>query len=314
MKSIVFYELNRYLIKIVKIFEPLQKIRKPLMYLPVIYGVLSLFLYCKNNKIQLMDLISIKIITTIGAISIISSIIIIFYVGLCFFLALKNETIFKQTGFKKKVNDVAKLAIYLSLSLFIYLIITNSPKLTPTFLIVTSLLVLPSYITLRKVSEIPLSKLFLFTISTIIVLFIYFLILFSLILISSASSEEFSNIIYLYGITFLVIMLLMTFFKDNLNSSIVLLISGIMLLTPIILQSTFQIKASGLGNEYRCYLTDEIKSLNIPEKFTTPQPDNISKIFITVKTTDVMYIKKSQSSQDFLRITMIPKVEFSCTE
>ena len=284
------------------------------MYLPVIYGVLSLFLYCKNNKIQLMDLISIKIITTIGIISITSSIIIIFYVGLCFILALKNETIFKQTGFKKRVNDVAKLAIYLSFSLFIYLTITNSPKLIPMFIIITSLIVIPSYIALRKASDIPSFKLLLFTISIITVLFIYFLILLSLILISSPNSESFSDIIYLYGITFLVMMILMTFFKERLNSSIVLLISGIMLLTPIILQSTFQIKASGLGNEYRCYLTDEIKSLNIPEKFTTPQPENISKIFITVKTADVMYIKKSQNSQDFLRITTIPKVEFSCTK
>lgn len=314
MKNIALYELNRYLIKIIKIFEPLQKIKKPLMYLPVIYGVLSLFLYCKNNKIQLMDLISIKIITTIGIISITSSIIIIFYVGLCFILALKNETIFKQTGFKKRVNDVAKLAIYLSFSLFIYLTITNSPKLIPMFIIITSLIVIPSYIALRKASDIPSFKLLLFTISIITVLFIYFLILLSLILISSPNSESFSDIIYLYGITFLVMMILMTFFKERLNSSIVLLISGIMLLTPIILQSTFQIKASGLGNEYRCYLTDEIKSLNIPEKFTTPQPENISKIFITVKTADVMYIKKSQNSQDFLRITTIPKVEFSCTK
>lgn len=315
MNNITFYELNRYLSKFSKALDPLKKIKKFLMYLPIIYGVLSLFLYCKNNNIQLMDIINIKTMLTIGIISIVSTTLIIFYVGLCFSLALKNEYIFNKNNPQKKTDGIAKVLIYSCTSLCFYLFSIEGLEATPAVIIIISFIILPFFITLRLTSHISLLKIMLFMSSTLMISITFFTILFSIILtFTNKNDSNLHNIILFYGIIFLIIMYIMTFFHDILNSSIVLCIIGLMLLTPIILQSSFQIKLSGLGNEYRCYLTNEINALSVPEKFTMPQPLNVSKIFIVIKTADVMYIKKEQDGKEFARLTTIPKVEFSCTE
>ena len=315
MKNIIFYEINRHLSNIIKTIEPLQKIKKILLYLPTIYGVLSIVIYCNRNNIQLIDLINIKIITTIGIITIVSTFFYILYTGLCFGLAIENEKIFNKNDQNKTLIDVAKITIYLSTSACIYNIINYDDTSIPLIIIIITLFILPSVIILKKASETSSYKIAFFLSLTLIFIFIYLLILYSLIIISNYSDEnDYYHIIFLYGILYLVMMIIMTSFKDKINSSIFLFILGIILLTPLLLQSVFQIKAAGIGYEYRCYSSNEIISLGIPQNFTTSISKNTSKIFIIMKTDELMYIKKDSDSKESLRITTLPKIEFSCVE
>ncbi|HCN41493.1 MAG TPA: hypothetical protein DIS95_03640 [Proteus vulgaris] len=315
MKSIIFYETNRHLNNIIKMIEPIKKIKKTLLYLPAIYGVLSIIIYCNNNNIKFIDLINIKIITTIGIFTIVFTFIYIIYTGLCFLLALENEKTLNKDSQYKNLTDISKIIIYLSISACIYNIINYDDTSIPLIVIIISLFIIPAIITLKKSSKAKLYKIAFFLFLTTIIIFIYLLILYSLTLVSNNSNNEsFHYIIFLYGILYLALMIIMTSFKDKINSSIFLFTLGIILLTPVLLQSNFQIKASGIGYEYRCYSSNEITSLGIPKKFTTPISEITSKVFILAKTDEIMYIKKDSDSKESLRITTLPKMEFTCVE